>query len=228
MRGDALGVRAERVSNNTHQSEDRRRWREAWLEYAIVLCREYFAERGYTIPEKVRCTCGWPSRSALATKKRRIGECWSLKSSEDGTIEMFISPLIAQAHDVLPVLVHELVHAVVGVECGHKGRFIECAKAVGLERPWTATSAGSDLAQVIRRWIQESDGLGRYPHAPLTANEQPRTQTTRMLKMECPDCGCIVRTTRVWLETHGTEWPCPCGGKLYAVSTEKPQCRKDT
>ena len=59
--------------------------RETWLMKGIEAVRPMFEELGATIPEKVRVTCGWPSRSAGASKKRRIGECWSSTVSGDGT-----------------------------------------------------------------------------------------------------------------------------------------------
>lgn len=176
-----------------------------------MLARHHFAEHGYTVPEKVRCTCGWPSRQALSNVKRRIGECWSESSSADGTIEIFISPVLSDSVRVLGVLVHEMVHAIVGAEAKHGRPFAECAEKVGLVKPWTATTESEALIETLESWVR--DTLGPYPHAPMS-HSKTATQSTRMLKMECSDCGCIIRTTQKWLDAYGPEWPCPCGDKL--------------
>ena len=45
---------------------------------------------------------------------------------------------------------------------------------------------------------------------PKTSNP---SQTTRMLKLQCETCGCIVRTTRKWLYLYeNVDWQCPCEG----------------
>jgi hypothetical protein len=60
----------------------------------------------------------------------------------------------------------------------------------------TATVAGETLLIRLREIITE---LGDYPHAKLTPiNKKP--QSTRMLKVECPDCGWMARTSRKWID----------------------------
>jgi hypothetical protein len=85
--------------------------REAWLNAVVAHFKPDFAGYGYPLPERLRVTCGWPSKGALALKARRIGECWHPKASEDGAVEVFISPVLADPIEVGHVLVHELCHA---------------------------------------------------------------------------------------------------------------------
>lgn len=188
----------------------RTKYREEWLDRALVLLRELFEAVNYSVPDNVRVTCGWPAKGALAQKKRRIGECWSHKYSGDGSHEIMVSPLLDNPIRVLGVLAHEVVHATVGLECGHKAPFKACATAIGLEGKMTATSESHEFqvwaAEVVRQ-------LGRYPHAKLDGNHAKK-QTTRLLKMACESCGCTVRTTNKWIEEHGIDWPCPCGSTL--------------
>ena len=108
------------------------------------------------------------------------------------------------------VLVHELVHHAVGVEHGHKGPFRKCAVAVGLVGPMRATTAGPALASRLHAL---AESIGPYPHAQLDANAGRKKQTTRMLKVTCADCGCIVRMTRQWLDEVGAP-TCACGGAM--------------
>ena len=53
--------------------------REEWLQELIDRLRPTFDRIGSTLPEKIRVSCGFPSKSALANKARRIGECWGVE-----------------------------------------------------------------------------------------------------------------------------------------------------
>ena len=184
--------------------------REEWLGRMVDSLRPTFAELGYPLPERIRVSCGWPSRSALSGKAKRIGEAWSQRCSADGSHETFLSPVLADPIDVGSVLVHELVHHAVGVEAGHKGPFRKLALAVGLTGPMRSTSAGPALRERLQRLSEE---LGSYPHAALNGAEGRKKQSTRMLKVSCADCGCIVRMTRQWIDDVGAP-TCACGGTM--------------
>lgn len=184
--------------------------REAWLERLVAALRPAFADLGYPLPERIRVSCGWPSRGGTARNRKAIGQAWSPKCSADGTHETFLSPVLGTAEDVGHVLVHELVHHAVGVEAGHKGPFRKLAVAIGLEGKMTATVAGEALRQRLHGLAEE---LGPYPHAALSALDGRKKQSTRMLKVTCEDCGCIVRMTRTSIEDVGVP-TCGCGGKM--------------
>ena len=184
--------------------------REEWLEKAIDLLRPDFDTIGTTLPEKIRVSCGFPSKSALSPTKRRIGECWGVESSEDSSYQVFISPVLKDSLEVAATLVHELVHCAVGIECKHRGKFPKVAKQIGLEGKMTETTAGEALIVRLKELIES---LGEYPHARLVASSKPKTQTTRMLKVVCKECGCVVRMTRKWLDDAGLP-TCGCGGEM--------------
>ena len=57
--------------------------REQWLAAMVDALRPTFASLGYPLPERIRVSCGWPSKSALSAKSRRIGEAWSARCSAD-------------------------------------------------------------------------------------------------------------------------------------------------
>jgi hypothetical protein len=183
--------------------------REDWLGRMVDALRPEFAGHGYPLPERIRVSCGWPSRSALSGKAQRIGEAWSHRCSADGSHETFLSPALADPIQVGATLLHELTHHAVGVEAGHKGPFRKLALAVGLTGPMRATSAGDQLAKRLHALVEQ---LGPYPHATLHGAGR-RKQGTRMLKVTCPECGCIVRMTRQWLYTTGAP-TCACGGTM--------------
>jgi hypothetical protein len=189
--------------------------REEWLTKAAHRLRPKFGAAGHAVPDACRYTCGFPSKSALSRKRRRIGECWDKGSSQDNTFEISVSPVLDDPAEVLAVLVHEMVHAAVGLDCGHKGPFRQCALALGLEGKMTATVAGKALHAEL---VALAGELGPYPHARLEGGRSngPPKQTTRLLKAECP-CGYIIRVTRKWMDDAGLP-TCPCGGQFVEAA----------
>lgn len=194
--------------------------REEWLLNLVTRMRgDLFREAGYAVPEKLRISCGFPSRGALrGTKQTTLGQCWHSEASKDQTTEVLISPLLDDPMDVAAVVAHELLHAALGADVGHKGPFKRGMKAIGLVGPARSTEAGDKF----RDWFRQQPGLGRYPHAELDAKAKERKEGTRMLKCFCRDCGYTVRTTAKWLEL-GTPL-CVCGAGAMATET-KPEVK---
>ncbi len=192
--------------------------REQWLELAVLKLRPLFDEIDVTLPA-VRVSVGWPSRGGGGTKKKVIGQCWKASVASDNVSQLFISPVLGsdgrdavEMIKMLGVLVHELIHAADDCESGHKGAFAKMAKAIGLTGKMTATTVGEELAGRLGYILAE---LGPYPHAalnPFQMEQQRPKQTTRMLKLECPQDGYIVRTTKKWIEMGLPK--CPCGHEL--------------
>jgi hypothetical protein len=182
--------------------------REEWLVAAVEALGEVvFAPADITLPA-VRVSVGWPG--GRGSKNNVIGQCWSTGAAKDRVANLFISPVLDDAARVLDVLAHELVHAVDDCQNGHKGPFAKMAKAIGLTGAMTATVAGDDLKATLSGLV--ADRLGDYPHAALVTAAgkagEPK-QGTRMLKVQCPETGYIVRTTAKWLDAYG-EPKCPC------------------
>ncbi len=188
--------------------------REEWLESAVTLMTPLFKSAGYEVP-KVRVACGWPSTRGLSAKKRCLGEAWCKTASSDGVAQVFISPWLdtpVDPYGVLPVLVHEVVHAVVGNSEGHNKVFGKCARAVGLEGKLTSTVAGDTLLEACEQWTKK---LGDYPHCKLNQNKRPvKKQTTRMIKCTCEECGYVVRTSKKWILEVGAPC-CPKHGAMH-------------
>ncbi|NBR27816.1 MAG: hypothetical protein EBT83_05300, partial [Betaproteobacteria bacterium] len=137
--------------------------REQWLSKATEELRALFKQHGEVIPERVRSSCGFPSKSALSAKNRRIGECWSSRASADSHAEIFISPTISDSSRVLDILAHELIHAIHPGD-GHGSKFGRTARAIGLEGKLTATVAGPEFLAWAEPVLAR---LGVYPHADL-------------------------------------------------------------
>jgi hypothetical protein len=115
--------------------------REERLNQLVDKLRSDFVEAGAEIPEEVRVSFGWPSQSGKTKKKRRVGECWPSSSSGDQHHEVFISLVLSDPLEVDETF-HELVHAAVGADHGHRAPFHRAATAIGLEGKMTSTDAG--------------------------------------------------------------------------------------
>jgi len=180
--------------------------REEWLMAAAQAVRPLFDEQGAADYPKFRVSCGFPKGG-----RKAIGQAWTPKASGDETAELFISPKLEKLtqYGVVDTLVHELIHAIVGNEEGHKGQFRKLAKAIGLSGKMTATFAEGALED---RMLELVAPLGPYPHAELSSLTVQK-QSTRMLKVQCPGCGFTCRTTRKWLDEVGTP-TCACGTEM--------------
>jgi len=177
--------------------------REEWLMQAVEEMRPWFDKVDAPLPDRVRVSVGYSKRAGKA-----VGWCWVDAASRDKRNQLFISPELDNPVDVLAVLLHELAHAADNCKSGHSGEFRRIATSLGLEGKMTSTKPGEELAAKLVSLLRL---LGEYPHAALTpsaARGAPK-QTTRMLKVFCPNTEYTARTTNKWLTAYGPPW-CPC------------------
>lgn len=185
--------------------------REEWLNEALhQYIAPLLARHGATVPQDCRVSVGFPGGGSA---RKCIGECWPRVRSSKGVNEIFINPSITDNPvKALDVLIHEAIHAADDCKSGHKGFFRKVAKAVGLTGKMTSTVAGPQLLA----WITGT--LNRLPvieHARLDLSGR-RKQSTRMLKLECTNCGYTVRTTQKWIEVGLPT--CCCGSDMEVAS----------
>lgn len=187
--------------------------REEWLNAALINIRAYLMDKAdIDVPMTTKVSCGLAG-GRIGSK--RIGECWNTVCSADGFTEIFISPVLADvtgASGVLATLVHEAIHAAVGVAVGHRKPFQKAALAVGLTGKMTATVAGPSLMPIIAAW---SITLGSYPHAAMSTVGRKK-QSTRLIKVECGACGYTLRTTQKWIDKAGAPI-CTCNDEQMRV-----------
>jgi len=167
--------------------------RETWLAHAMTLIEPKFEAHGYKLPV-TKAACGF---APGARGGKALGVCISPKASAEGYTEIFISPTVSDPVTALGVLVHEMVHAAVGVEAGHGAMFKLCCSKLGLEGKATSALPGA----VLRHWLTDEvlPMIGGYPHAAVDLNARKK-QSTRMIKLVCPETGYTVRTTKKWLD----------------------------
>lgn len=184
--------------------------REEWLEAALDELIPIVEAAHGTPFKRPRVSVGFGDKGSHSV----LGWCFPSTVSEDGRAQIFISPTLkpkaaADAENgVLATLLHEVCHAALPPGTGHGKPFAKLAEAVGLEGPWTATSASPALVPALDGIMQK---LGPYPHATLRLNAKNK-QTTRMIKCQCGSCGYICRTTHEWLDKAGAPL-CPCNTK---------------
>lgn len=201
--------------------------REAWLVALVDAWRPLIKKLG-ALPE-IRITCGFPSKRGLARQRLAIGECWRPQYSVVGRVEIFVSPLIDDPFEVAHVVLHELVHAVIGCEHGHRAAFKRATARVGLIGRPTSTVPGEELAAYIRQSLLPD--LGPYPHAKLAHPEvkieigddrgkETARVTTRLIKVVCDNCGYVARVTRKWI-IHPGPPICPCSDNQMTVERRR-------
>ncbi len=193
--------------------------REEWLNLACKeLKKRVFEKKDIKWNEScsIKVSCGWPTSKALSKANRTIGQCHKSDQSEGYHNEIFISPCLNMASQILEVMVHEMIHALDDCESKHGGFFAKTAKHIGLEGRATHTHAGEALLMCLNTITSE---LGPYPHSKLEPKPREKKQTTRMLKATCPNCGYVIRTTRQWIEKGLPT--CPCGQKFVKEENVK-------
>ena len=173
-------------------SNENKTTRELWLQNAVDLVSPIFKNKGYTIP-KVQVSCGFPS---TGNKSKHVGQCWGKSSTNDGTNQLFISPVLDEPVQVLDTLVHELVHAVDDCMHHHGPEFKKIATDVGLQGLMREASAGP--------WLQEqltaiSRQLGKYPHTKINLAQSSSKKTGPRPRAKCKKCGYEVTPLKKWL-----------------------------
>lgn len=166
--------------------------REEWLRDLVDALRDRYDGE---LPETVHVSVGFSSKGI---RSKTIGECWHGAASSDHNPHVFIHPMISDGVDVAAVLVHELVHAC-RPDAKHGPAFKQMATRLGLTGKMTATVPSDELRASLAEVVKD---IGPYPHPQLAggiSSSGPK-QTTRMLKLECPECGYLVRTSSKWLE----------------------------
>ena len=178
---------------------------EEWLRAASMEFADDFERAGYEMPSRMRFAIAFPSTGRFG---KRVGECWADDISRDHTHEIFIRADRDDPIEVLSILVHEIVHALVGSAAKHGPLFRKCALAIGLEGPMRHTTASPPL---VDRLTEIAGKIGPLPHAALDWTKRPK-QTTRLLKAQCL-CGYTARVARLWVDRLGAPH-CPRHGEM--------------
>ena len=181
---------------------------EAWERAAVDRLRTDFEAIGKTLPPVIHCDFGFTSHGS---KKTGItGQYYESGASTDDIPKLIVRCNTDDPIAILEAVVHQCVHAVVGVKEGHGKAFREVALRIGLEPPMRTSKAGKRLSERLHALSAE---LGPFPNARLNFEttgadgkekrvaDQPKKQENRQLKVEClvTGCGYCARATAMWL-----------------------------
>lgn len=211
--------------------------REAWLNHVARRMAPMFAALNAPLPGRIRIAIGFTS---TGQRGKRIGECWDTSCSEDEHFVIFIRPDLVESADLMPmqvaaILAHELVHAAVGLDAGHRKPFRDVAVGIGLKGPMRSTTAGPHFEKSVTPILDEA---GPLPHARLRTKPDadssddgeapgikttaPKKQTRRHIKCKCGGCGYTARTSRKWLDLVGPPL-CPKHGAMAVCAQDDGQ-----
>jgi hypothetical protein len=155
--------------------------REAWLLAAIEAVRPLFLAKQHHIPA-CQVSVGFAS---TGNRLGHIGQCWSTGSSAEPVNQIFISPTLSDAYEVLDTLVHELVHAVDDCKHKHGKEFKKIALGLGLKGPMRSAGAGPELKAKLLVLLPQ---LGAYPHTHLSVAMKKSVRRNRP-RAQCKTCG---------------------------------------
>lgn len=176
--------------------------REGWMLRAIAAVTPLLAEATDDPIPPVRVSFGWPG--GRGNRKGVRGQCWHPATVDDGVPAIFISPDQSDTTLIVGILLHEMNHAVGHFE--HRGAFATTAKALGYTAPYT--DSANRTPELTAKLEAIAADLGPLKHAAVnqrvghlgTGTTRPPVQTTRMIKLTCPEDGYLVRTTAKWIE----------------------------
>jgi hypothetical protein len=143
--------------------------------------------------------------------RRCVGLCRSHHGHENKA-RIQICPSIECPIEVAHILLHEMVHAFTQGH-GHRGNFTKIMKFLDSNSPMTATTAGdaqSDWLTIVLQYFPEWSDV----HKPfLVTPRGKRGKGSRMIKVgPCPNCECVFRLSKKWLDMCHWEPCCPvCG-----------------
>lgn len=149
--------------------------REEWLRQATLRLLPLMAEVDLALdPSTVPVSVGFPK--IPHGKGKAIGVCHVAGAcpTDDRLKPVFICPTLADAvMDVLPTLLHELVHAALPARTGHKAPFAKAVSALGLAGKPTATFLEVE-SPLYGRLKAIADDLGPYPHVAMADTRKPK------------------------------------------------------
>jgi hypothetical protein len=139
---------------------------------------------GADLPENTRISVGFPAkvRRGRGSVYRPV-EHYRPQDSEGGMFEIFVSPTIGKSDDVAVAVLCEAARIATGREPSEAER--------------------ATLGERARRVVAT---MPPYPHAAIKVAGMPQGRPegtpgpgSRLIKVDCPECGYTLRTTRRWL-----------------------------
>lgn len=131
--------------------------RNLWLAKAVRVLRQYFSECGLRLPDNITVSVD----DTTVAGDGAVGLCYPSTSTPEGVPAVVISPTLQVEVQVVPVLVHELVHAADDCQSLHGPWFAAWATELGLVgEGFNRFGSNSELRRFVHRMLM---ALGSYP-----------------------------------------------------------------
>jgi len=131
-----------------------------WLSKGMEILRCDFEQIGYPFPAEIPIFVEFPTKLSHGVNIGWLGQCqWRNDTNGNPSYKILINPTV-DGITALDILVHEMVHAAVGCECGHTDMFYIIAEAIGQDD--TGIMAGAEEV-LLRRLRDIQEILGPYP-----------------------------------------------------------------
>jgi len=166
----------------------------------------WFDDLGFPLPE-VSIKTGFPS---AGKRSPNISDSWTINDGNAHVI--LIRPDNDQAEDVAAAIAFQMCHIATGDRDAHGHLFRHLAISIGLRGTKTESRPGTLFKEMIKPTLRR---LGKLPSSGISPVESVKktTQSTRLLKVSCPECGYVARVSRKWLDEVGPPH-CPKHGPM--------------
>lgn len=182
------------------------RTRDAWLQAVSGAMTSWYADLGFPLPP-FEIRSGFPS---VGRRSPNITDSWSQDGGQSYVI--FVRPDRGETIDVAAAVAFQMCRIAVGDRDAHGYLFRHIAISIGLRGTKTESPPGTLFKELIKPTI---DDAGPIPVQEMSSTDQGKktTQSTRLLKVYCKDCGYVARVSRKWLDAVGTPH-CPDHGPM--------------
>lgn len=190
--------------------------REEWLNKAMEhLIDSVF--QGINVPNNIKVSCGFAGvgkpKKMAGFKVHVLGVCCPSELSTGGFTEIFIDPILDESSRVLDVLVHEMIHAILGSGKGHGKEFKKIALSVGLEGKMTSTVASEALKEKLDKIVEQ---IGEYPHKAYQlipdekeSDPEEKEKPDKIINLRCQQDKILVKTHESNLIERELIFKCP-------------------
>lgn len=180
--------------------------REEWLTVVVEAMGAWFAALGHPLPV-LRISEGFPS---TGQRGREVTEAWS--DDEGASFTIVVRPDFTDPARLAAGLAYRMAQIAAGSAADNRRIFRHIAISIGLSGR-RVESAPKALFRELVRPVLGAAGPLPPPKATLSSSNSRGKQSSRLLKVSCPQCGYVVRVARKWLVDRGPPH-CPDHGAM--------------
>lgn len=180
--------------------------REDWLREVASAMKGWFDELGFPLPSFVVRT-GFP---AVGRRSPNITDSWTQDNGVSYVI--LVRPDRSEAEDVAAAIAFQMCRIAVGERDQHGYLFRHLAISLGLKGSKHESPPGALFKEITKNILDQAGPLPSPEILQIDTDKAPG-QTSRMIKVSCPECGYVARVSRKWLAEVGPPH-CPDHGPM--------------